>query len=88
MFDPLNFDKENPSYRLLINKTINLNMIQKTGCRIEIKLMTKKFMGYGEDILLCSGQIKIKQFLNDPEESEKKLRVRLISNENVQIATI
>ena len=60
MFDPLNFDKESSSYRLLINKTINLNMIQRKACRIDILLMTKKFLGYGEDILLCSGQIKVK----------------------------
>ena len=60
MFDPLNFDKEKESPRFVINKTINLSMIQKTACKIEIKLMTKKFMGYGEDILLCNGLIKLK----------------------------
>ena len=45
--------------------------------------MTKKFLGYGEDILLCSNQIMIKQFLTDVDEVEKKLKVRLNSDGNV-----
>ena len=65
-----------------------MDLVQGHAKRIEIKLMTKKFLGYGEDILLCSSQIMIKQFLSDPDEVEKKMKVRLNSNENVQIAAI
>ena len=88
MTDGINFERDKPPYYLLIDRAINLNLVQGHAKRIEIKLMTKKFMGYGEDILLCSSQIQIKQFLTAPDEVEKKLKVRLNSNENVQIAAI
>ena len=45
-------------------------------------------LGYGDDVMLCSGRVPIKEFLAEPDEVLRKAAVRLYSGENVHLAAL